>query len=198
MRTRSSSPSRDVAAGKLPLDTHGRKGGVAWATFDESTKAPLQVEERADASIAGNIIRRTAPVRVRPDILDKDGKLAPLKTAGNLVTVDTAALPLAAADANQARGRLHDFTADTKGLLANVAEGGLRIDLTSLFEAPATTSDGRDVGAATPYFTAADGAPTWDYLRDHYRLYKRAMDLGATAPRMVATAAELSRARPKA
>ena len=76
------------------------------------------------------------------------------------------------------RRRFHDFTTGSLGLLTNTANGGVKSDLTSLFEA--ATFPKPAFPADTLYGTTAASAPRWNYLYDHYRKYKTltAVDTG--------------------
>jgi hypothetical protein len=58
------------------------------------------------------------------------------------------------------RDRFHDLTTDSLGVLANVAAGGLKKDLTRGLEAGATLPDG-------PVFS---GGPEWTLVRSYYQL----------------------------
>ena len=75
----------------------------------------------------------------------------------------------------------HDLTPYGFGVLADSAQGGLRLDLTSYFEGgnpspppelPAF-SDGRIADWTTAFGASAPLAPKWRFLRDFYRLGKR-------------------------
>ena len=165
-----------VVAGKVQVGKGTTQPGkFGWAVFDESTKAAIDLGDPAVAQPAGlEVASRTVPSRFRADILD--AKLSTLRTPRNLISLETAAVPSDGTDRSEFRKRFHDFTTGSIGLLTNTASGGLKTDLTSLFE-PANLPSGSFVAptAVTPYpsaFAIASGAPKWTYIRDHYRKYK--------------------------
>ncbi|MEO7100118.1 MAG: hypothetical protein ABI162_12205 [Luteolibacter sp.] len=162
-----------VVAAKVKVGTAAQPGKFGWAVFDESTKASIDLGDPATTQNVGlEVASRTVPSRFRADILEKE-KLATLKTPEKLVSLETASVPATAANRPEFRKRFHDFTTGSAGLLTDTANGGLKTDLTSLFE-PATLPSGA-FATSGPYpadFAANNGAPNWAYLRDHYRKYK--------------------------
>lgn len=163
-----------VTGGKVKVGSGNLTGKYAWAVFDESTKASVNLGDPATTPNAGiEIASRTVPRRFRADALDP--KLESLKTPVNLISLETAAIPAGKDHQSEIRRRFHDFTTGAMGLLTDTAKGGLKTDLTSLFE-PANLPGGAFVAptAVTPYdgFSISAGAPKWAYLRDHYRKYK--------------------------
>jgi hypothetical protein len=188
-----------VRAQKVPVTLEKGRGHYAYAVFDESTKAAIDrgdLDPRPTGAV--EVATRTAPHRFRADALRDLGELAnALAKPKNLVSLETAVVPGGGDTADDLRRRFHDFTTDSVGLLVDTANGGLRTDLTSLFEA--TSLDSRAFPSDTLYETANSGAPRWRYLHDHYRKYR---DLqGGTAlagtPRMVHPKSGLD-VRPKA
>lgn len=167
--------STRVVAEKVKVGGTTQSGKFGWAVFDESTKAAIDLGDPAVVQPAGlEVASRTVPSRFRADILD--AKLSTLRTPRNLISLETAAVPSDGTDRSEFRKRFHDFTTGSIGLLTNTASGGLKTDLTSLFE-PANLPSGSFVAptAVTPYpsaFAIASGAPKWTYIRDHYRKYK--------------------------
>lgn len=144
-------------------------GAVAWAVFDESAKASIDLGDPEKKPDKGEeIASRNAPVRVRADSLDP--ALASLKTPKNIISLETAVIPGGPESAPVFHKHFHDFTTASLGLLTDTANGGLKTDLTSLFEASPFPYAAFTV--ETPYSTAAAGAPRWMYLYDHYRKYK--------------------------
>lgn len=163
-----------VVGRKVKVASVTQPGKYAWAVFDESTKAAVDLGDPKTAQSAGEeIASRTVPNRFRADVLDS--RLSSLKTPENLISLETATVPAKKenVDVAEFRRRFHDFTTGSLGLLTDTAKGGLKKDLTSAFEA--SDKDFVAPTAITPYpdgFTAANGAPTWKYLRNHYRKYK--------------------------
>lgn len=164
-----------VVGRKVKVASATQPGKYAWAVFDESTKAAVDLGDPKTAQSAGEeIASRTVPNRFRADVLD--GKLSSLKTPENLISLETASIPDNNANVAEFRRRFHDFTTGSLGLLTDTAKGGLKKDLTSVFESDPLPNGAFDApNTITPYpdgFTAANGAPTWKYLQNHYRKYK--------------------------
>jgi Tfp pilus assembly protein PilV len=170
--------STRVVAGKVKVST-SQPGRYGWAVFDESAKAAVNLGDPATKQVPGiEIASRNSPNRFRADAIVNDGKLAALSEPVNLISLKTAAIP-APANGNdlEFRRRFHDLTTNTVGLLTNPATGGLKTDLTALFE-PDTLPTGAFTAPTlnSPYpdsFSVNSGAPKWSYLQDHYRKYKR-------------------------
>ena len=173
-------PAPEVRVERLPVEYSDRHARVAWASFDQSLKAPIQLEAPKTTDIPTEVAGRFAAPRARPDLLS--ATLAPLATARNLVNLETAGLAVEAGQSGEIARRFHDLTTESMGLLADVGEGGLKTDLTSVFESSATAAS--ILRNETPYLTKSLGAPTWEYIKDHYRLYKRVVDGKAGAPRV--------------
>lgn len=176
-----------VTASKIKVGTTSQAGNLAWAVFDESTKASIDL---GDPSIKQSdkmeIASRAVPHRMRADALDS--KLSSLKDPVNLISLETATISAGVGNRSEFRKRFHDFTTHSVGLLTDTVTGGLKTDLTALFEpttlpAGAFTPAGGGATASSPYpaalaDAASTGAPKWAYLRDHYRKYKAVRDSG--------------------
>lgn len=162
-----------VNAEKIPVTVNAAKGKLAWAVFDDSTKAPIHLGDRSTSPSAGvEIASRTAPIRAHAEVLATTLE-ASLKAPVNLISMDTAMIPGGAASRPDFRKRFHDFTTHSVGLLTDTANGGLKTDLTALFEPAALNAAAftRD----SPYpagFKPADGALSWKYLQNHYQKYR--------------------------
>lgn len=187
-----------VAGEKVKVGSGPQLGKYAWAVFDESIKAPINIGNPTTAQTSGNeIATRTVPNRVRADILatSDDSSTTPgkfgvvsdpnnstktqftsLSAPVNLVSLNTAALLTPTQKTDEFRRRFHDFTTDSLGLLTDTANGGVKTDLTTLFESGASSTMPSNLFPTdTPYppgFALAAGAPRWAYLRDHYRKYR--------------------------
>lgn len=183
-----------VMAEKVKVGTSFQTGNFAWAVFDESTKASIDLGDPTTAMPAGiEIASRTAPNRFRADMLDAV-KLASLKTPVNLVSLETASIPAGSANVPEFRKRIHDFTTSSTGLLTDTAKGGLKTDLTQLFEAaslPLQSFTG-DSPYDTTAFPITSGAPKWNYIRDHYRKYKSIKTPTTEATYVPSTASDLA------
>lgn len=168
--------STQVLAEKVTVENNALPGKLAWAVFDESTKAAVNLGDSTNATDSAlEIASRTAPDRAHADGLDST--LTALATPVNLVSLETAAIPVGSP--SEIRKRFHDFTTSSLGLLTDTALGGLKTDLTALLEPnPRSGSDPLPSGAFernTPYpagFNTSDGAPTWAYFQSHYQKYK--------------------------
>lgn len=171
------------------IRTSGRDGasaGLAWAVFDESTKLPIGLPEdtRTDNDSANRLAAMTAAPH--PGYAASTRRdWAPIDTLGpdreKLITPAAAALAsVAPAD----RG-FHDLTSTTAGVLANVAEGGLAMDLSRLFDGPELpadyssryiySDDSTPLAPVPPRFNGANpfpsADPSWRLLHSHYRMF---------------------------
>lgn len=179
----------ELRAGLVEVGGSNQRGALAFAVMDESQKAPLQLAENPQPTPAEEIAWRTAAPRAHPELLVK--QLAP--SAGldpqRLITLPTAALAAGGAGPAEVLGRQHALTTRSLGLLTDVVRGGFRKDLTTMFEAGVDPL--RLFGARTPYFTEADGAPLWEYLRSHYQLYQKTAGADSGTPKIQLTTREL-------
>lgn len=159
-----------VMAEKVKTPGSSMKGSYAWAVFDESLKASIDIGEPENPLGTGQeIASRSAPYRMRADAISKT-ELESLREPVNLATLDTAKIKASSAPI---RTRFHHFTTGTMGLLTDTANGGPKVDLTQLFE-PGTLPNGV-LPSPTVYpstFPSASGSLLWAYFRDHYRKYK--------------------------
>lgn len=184
-----------VMGEKIKVGTKAQPGKLAWAVFDESTKAAVDLGDPTSAPVAGlEIASRTAPNRFRADVLD--AKLASLKTPEKLISLETATVPAGQANVSEFRRRFHDFSTGAIGLLTDTANGGLKTDLTSLFEptslpAGAFVAPTKDSPYDTSAFPLASGAPKWAYIRDHYRKYKTVKTANSEATYAPSSASDL-------
>lgn len=167
----------EVRAARVSLTSETGGGSYAWAVFDESVKAPIHLEDPEEPQMGPLESAGRVAARVRADAATG---LAALEVPRNLVSLETAVIPGGQGSAPEIRGRFHDFTTQSVGLLTNVADGGLKTDLTSLFEAPEFPAGG--VPGRNLYFTVASGAPQWLYLYDHYNKYKRMVNANRSTP----------------
>ncbi|MEI6604193.1 MAG: hypothetical protein WCP35_02705 [Verrucomicrobiota bacterium] len=182
--------ANSVKAATIPITDPKRSGGVAWAVFDESAKASIDLADPANKpTISEEIASRSVPNRFRADAVDPV-KLASLESPLNLVSLETAAIPAGLSNAPDLRKRFHDFTTGSIGLLTDTANGGLKTDLTSLFEAPGFPS--ASFPSLTLYGSPSTAAPRWSYLYDHYRKYKSLTSASAGTPIYTPTPADLA------
>lgn len=183
-----------VVSGKNNL-----RHGLAWAVFDESTKLPIALPEPDNESVTADVERMSA-APLPGYMAATKRNWSPLKLlAGQrskLITPDQSGLAgLAAAD----RG-FHDLTSRGAGVIADVAKGGLAVDLSRLFaDANGLPDDYSDrflySGTSTPLappparFAGANPFPSpdpsWNLLHSHYRLYDKLT--GGQAPTLDTT-----------
>lgn len=204
-----------VRAGKVPVTRGGRKTGYyAWHVADESLKArintyrdsrgtqtlsqkrALLAGHRPDLSVMDN--HRNERLGCLPDdTADYPGALA---STGKITSLNQAEL---FGDPQVIRSFRNDVTPYSLGLLTNVREGGLKLDLTSLFE---MTSNGPNGTTGLPFAlngkklyqtrVSSGGAavtgisdPYWTALAGYYNTYKELLD-PETGPKLAKVPAE--------
>lgn len=150
---------------------------IAWTTIDEGVKARINLarttkegESSPDLDLAINRLR--APQANPANILEGLDGLPTDEVAENaIITFSQAALPLA--DPSKLRNYRNDLTTWSEGLAVNVAEGGLKADLTCLFESDSLPSQlaNRHLysGTDTPLVPSD---PLLSNLASWYRLHK--------------------------
>ena len=180
-------PADRVLASRVDIDlgNTGTREGFAWAVFDESTKLPLALPEPEHRGVPSAVAAMSAAPL--PGYAAATGRAwEPLADADDtrlkLVTEAEAALIGLSADD---RG-FHDVTSRTAAPLANVAEGGLAVDLSRLMDSPDGLpeefsqrhlySDADSPLVAAPErFRGANPLPSpdpsWRLLHSHYQLY---------------------------
>lgn len=172
-RVNSEGQSTLVQAAKILVNPPGgrNRAAYAWAVFDESAKAAVDLADPVSAmDAAKELASRTAPNRPRADALDPR-KLQHLRTPVNFVTLETANVAAKPANREEIRRRFHDLTNGTLGLLTDTASGGLKQDLSVLLS-PATFNAQLFDGAETPYDAVSSGAPRWSFLHSHYQKFR--------------------------
>ena len=172
-----------LKAERIPLTVGSSRGGLAWMVSDNSTKVPLNVTSANSEQLAENIANRTSPTSPRPDVLNS--AFIKIKDPSRIISMQTAVLAVEATNKIQVDARSQSLTASSLGLLTNPVSGGLKTDLTPLMESTSTNLT-TALGSANPYFPVVsgngDGAPSWNYLRSHYQLYKRITGQAAGLP----------------
>ncbi len=159
--------------------------GMAWAIFDQSTKLPISLPDARAQSLVGELEHMAAaPLPGYNATTERDweplGQLADERT--KLISTNQAALAgIAPAD----RG-FHDLTPRSAGVIADVADGGLGVDLSRLFDDPdglPSNYQNRHLYSGTdtplaPLPNRFQGAnpfpspdPAWTLLGSHSRLY---------------------------
>lgn len=127
----------DIKAGS---NSGGSRGRYAWWVGDESQKATI-MEDSYDSSMkppvskADRLFRQQAPASMGNtsitglDQMTDNTQLAKLASQGTLKLVTGVAI-------KDAQARYHDVTISSVGVLADVREGGLKRDLSTLLERP--------------------------------------------------------------
>ncbi len=186
---RAPSEKDQVDAQIVPIGNakNNNRSGFAWAVFDESTKLPISLPEPTGTSVTASVEQMSAaPLPGYAATTQRNW--SPLKTlAANrskLVTADQSGLTgLVPAD----RG-FHDLTSRGAGIRADVAKGGLAVDLSRLFSDPnglpvgfkerfLYSGNSTPLAPAPTRFTGANPFPSpdpsWNLLHSHYRLYDK-------------------------
>ncbi|MEO5716760.1 MAG: hypothetical protein ABIT37_24995 [Luteolibacter sp.] len=181
-----------MRAERVPLTAGTNIGGLAWMVSDNSTKAPLNIKTNNSVTLAENVANRTAATGPRPDVLNST--FQKISEPSRVITMQTAVLAVPvdsqASIKKEINGRTQALTASSLGLLTNPVTGGLKTDLTPLMEG--TTNLTAALGSALPYFSSADGGPSWNFLRTHYQLYKRVKNQAGGSPRFSLTASDMT------
>jgi len=164
---------------RVPLIASPGRGGLGWWTDDESLKAranlPLTVPlTKGDAAVAAHAASRAAPETL-PEIVGFK------PSAGNTAAMVSAAQLALGAEKWPDRQGAH-FTTDSRSVLADVRSGGLKQDLSSLFEQTPDritgfgqwTGQGSETDAKVYLYGAAAVAmgARWNHLYAYYNLYK--------------------------
>jgi hypothetical protein len=185
---RDAAENDQVDAQIVPIASRNNtRSGFAWAAFDESTKLPISLPEPAGDTLAASLEQMSAaPLPGYAATTKRDWSALKLLAAqrSKLVTADQSGLAgLVSAD----RG-FHDLTSRSAGIIADVAKGGLAVDLSRLFSDATGLPDAyKDrflySGTSTPLAPAPErfkGAnpfpspdPSWKLLHSHYRLYDK-------------------------
>ena len=151
------------------------QGSTAWSVLDEGTKARIDLPTEATLTHADERKSRLrAPARSQVEAIAEAtaGLRVDTATAAKLISLGQGALQLGG---NQAlRPYLHDLTPYSTSLPVNVADGGVKVDLTRAFETNTLPDDliGRHVysNSKTKY-SVAD--PLFATLGGHYKLYQK-------------------------
>lgn len=175
-----------VIAEKVNVTFTTQPGKFGYAVFDDSQKASINIGDptttpNVKSSSGIEIASRTAPYRLRADSLDSNLASA-LNIPVNLISMESASIPFGTRNADITR-RFNDFTPSSLGLMTDTAYGGLKTDLTSLFEAAPVFDNSKNPPTPTLFPTGffptdyvypddfKSSGMKWSYLRDHYRKY---------------------------
>jgi hypothetical protein len=159
------------------------KGEYAWTVLDEGTKARINLPtETSPTNLDERYSRLRAPARPQAEAIAENlsGLTMNLGTGTKVTSLEQAELHLS--KRAELRPNLHDLTVASVSLPVNVADGGIKADLTRAFEQTALPSDlsGRYVYSNTKSkLTASD--PLFSTLSGFYQIYKKTGNLLQTA-----------------
>ncbi|WP_035613162.1 hypothetical protein [Haloferula sp. BvORR071] len=157
-------------------------GGLAWTTLDEGVKGRIDLApaDQSKNAVGETVARMGAPAR------NKAGKLKGMdflegkqeELAGKLPKlVSTGEVDLAATDKETSDRYFNDFSVSSNSLQTDTANGGLKTDLSVLFDTATLPSDfsTRRVysNTNTPLTGATNSDPLWAAYQHYYRLYQR-------------------------
>ena len=171
-------------------------GGVAWVTLDEGVKGRIDLAPAADPAALGERITQVGSaarngfeaVDTKMSFLnDENAKL--LISLPKLATLDSA--NLAAGSKGAVSQYFHDFTVASNSVQVDVRRGGLKTDLSVLFDGTYGSNLPSDYSSkylysdtATPYQGAATTSDIqWGLYANYMRLYRRSVaELVAALP----------------
>ena len=180
-----------LRASKVKLQTsESQLGTFAWAVMDESEKAPMQLADTKPTTDGQRIAQRVAPGRARPEDIVASLDPAKLGDPAKIVSLDSAVVAVGKESGQEILTRQSDLTTHSMGLLTNTVDGGLKTDLTTLFESSTASPSANN--QTTLYNTANDGAPRWEYLRSHYQLNRRVSSTAAGTPKVTLNSNDLT------
>ena len=180
-----------LRASKVPVQTsESQLGTFAWAVMDESEKAPIQLPDTRPTTDGQRIAQRIAPSRARPENVVASLAPATLGDPAKIVTLNSAVVAVGKETGNLILSHQSDVTPHSVGLLTNTVDGGLKTDLTTIFES--STASPNVNSQVTLYNTINDGAPQWNYLKSHYQLNKRVASTAAGTPKVTLNSTDLA------
>ncbi len=172
---------RDVRAPLISTtDSQGRStGALAWATLDEGVKGRIDLlpDSSTFDSQGYTVTRVGSSARNRPDKvagMDFYGRMSPdelRKTLPKLVSFDEGDLM---AEDRELLGRyFHDFSVSSASVQADVASGGLKTDLSVLFDNNLPTAYADRYLYSDSTSALASSEPLWSLYANYAKLYRR-------------------------
>ena len=176
-----------VEASIIPITTPAaqRIGGYAWAVFDESSKLPVDLPGAPDDVPASTLLSHMASAPLPGYAAPENRSWQAIGEAGGtraklLTTEQTGLIGVEVGD----RG-FHELTTRGRGVIADVAEGGLAMDLSRLFDENSLPTEFSQrylySDTTTPLVSAPrrfaganpipDPDPSWRLLHSHYRMF---------------------------
>jgi hypothetical protein len=161
------------------------KGAISWAVLDEGVKSRIDLLPGADATGQGDRITRVGSSArngfesvEKMDFLNEErDKL--LVSLPKLATFDQ--VKLASKDKESASLNFHDYTVDSSSVQSDVANGGLKTDLSVLFDgnfgstvpSPYNNKYVYSDGTAPYRGSATNSDPQWSLYANYSRLYRK-------------------------
>lgn len=164
-----------VASNELKAGaTSSAKGRIAWWVGDENSKALI----KRDDSINQPGSTWSRPQAIASNAYHRNPKLSMLdKTSPQLdLLVSQRTLDLATSNAGVTRNLQPDFTTSSKGVLSDVANGGLKRDMNLFLDHPISKPVQTELPDNSP---VAPGDATWEELWVYHNLW-RALEPPAT------------------
>ena len=170
----------------IPLIGAPKYGRLGWWTDDESLKARANLPQQVPPSKGDAAVAAHAAPRMAPETLPGVSGFKP--TLANTSAMVTSAQPALAATKWPDRSGAY-FTTDSRSVLADVRDGGLKQDLSTLFEQPASkitefgqwTGLGSELDKKVYLYGPPDVAmgARWNHLYAYYNLYKDVTMVGS-------------------
>ena len=175
----------------VPVRTSGsqQNGRFGWAVMDQSMGASLALNRKHSPgeSVGERIAHRLAPSRARPDLLADD--LSGLDDARSPWTFANSIFLTGEAGEKELMGRWHDLSDHSLGVLCDVTRGGLKVDLSNVFESESAPAEllGSIEGLprSDELYFPGNGAPRWSALKSNYRHYGDITNIDEKKPRYV-------------
>jgi hypothetical protein len=193
----------EVWAPKIPLDSNLQTSGAArisWAVLDEGTKARVNLTPPERSTNAWDALENwSSPGTIGIETIGSSGEFAdfPRETSQPDAVLNFNQIPFlfgGTPDGDRFGPFFHDVSPHPRSVMANVVEGGLRRDLSTLADSrPALYASRHLYSAAnTGHPLNPQSDPRWSALLDFINLYKNDTRLAAGASGTV-PAARLTR-----
>jgi len=180
--------SQKVKAGRVPIFKNGKKtGNYAWHVADEAVKARINSyrnpaendtlsKKRAllagyRPDISGVLASDKSQLSFLPSDLDAQNYKLAMEESGKLIDLKQMDLKSVSPQIGKFRNNVTPYTF---GVLADVRNGGLKQDLTSMFEGPTLPGkyESNKLYASTHGITGVSD-PNWSMLSSYHNFYKK-------------------------
>ncbi len=188
-------PAGSLRAGRVPLTKNGKEeGAYAWHVSDESTKARINLYR--DPSLNTTVSQQrsllsghrpdVSMVSANLDFLGKDTDSTAFEKAeviSHKITSLGQAELVSPADLDKLRPLRDEITPYSMGVLSDVRSGGLKKDLSSIFELSRSPSsitlppefNNQGLYASTHKITG-EADPRWSRLSSYYNIFRKLTD----------------------